>query len=163
MSTNQNALQACSRGLGCSWVNFDWDKYPRGVKVTFALVDNKKLMLIKKTHWNTVLPEQVLEKNETLENVLSKMHAELKKMSIFVSAKKGLATVLGTAELDETFHVILLVPVGLIDGDRSVQIVASSDMLSGLASNPMKKYLPKVLDWSNPDYMFDLEKQFQAA
>ena len=164
MSTPQNALQACSHGLGCSWADFDWGKYPGGIKVTFALVNSRQLMLIKPTRWNFVLPDQVLNKSDTLEDVLAKMHAQLSKMHIRVSVGKEPATILGMTEMMGTLHVILLVPVVLTGGSDSVEMVSKSHMLSGLSvSNPTKKYLPKVLGWADPDFMFDLEKQLQAA
>ena len=159
---NNKFSALCPCGMNASWAGFDWERYPGGVQVSFALTDGKRLLLIRPKRWNYVMIQVPLGQADTLESALAKMYAELRGVGVQMSGV-GTPSVQQVQEKSGTLHVLVVVPYLHVSGSGvSMECVESALMLGGFSvSNPMVEFVPKLLEWSDADLM--TEKVLQAA
>ncbi|KKT79342.1 MAG: hypothetical protein UW75_C0016G0008 [Parcubacteria group bacterium GW2011_GWF2_44_8] len=143
----------CPCGMNASWTGFDWEKYPGGVQVSFALISGKRLLLVRPVHWNRVMPQYNMKRSDTLEGAKAVMYKDLEKLSIKVSGV-GAASVQQVLEKSGTLHVLVVVPYSQVSGPGS----------SGFSvSNPMVRFVPELLGWPDSYIMTNDEKVLQVA
>lgn len=154
----------CPCGMNASWAGFDWEKYPGGVQVSFALTDGKRLLLIKPARWNYVMIQVPLGQTDTLEGAQSKMYVDLRKVGVQVSGV-GAASVQQVLEKSGTLHVLVVVPYSQVSGPgSSIECVESALMLGGFSvSNPMVRFVPELLGWPDSYIMTNDQKVLQVA
>ena len=154
----------CPCGMNASWTGFDWEKYPGGVQVSFALISGKRLLLVRPVHWNRVMPQYNMQRSDTLEGAKAVMYKDLEKLSIKVSGV-GAASVQQVLEKGGTLHVLVVVPYSQVSGPgSSIECVESALMLGGFSvSNPMVRFVPELLGWPDSYIMTNDEKVLQVA
>lgn len=156
MSNSENDFShLCPCEMGAAWTGFNWEKYPGGVQVSAALAVGKRLLLVKPVHWNRVIPQCLMKQDDTLEGAMATIYKELeKKHGIKVSGIRGVS-VQWVLECSGALHVLVVVPCSQISGSgTSIEQVDSALMLSGYAvSNPMVRFIPGLLGWSDAHMM----------
>lgn len=142
-----------------SWHDFPWEKFPGGVKVTFAMMPEggRGVALLRPTRWAYELSQQELCPKDTLEHVLAVFNKQLKDMGVVytLSTNKSakVPAVIGWASEGGVFHLMMQVTYLQIGPSEKVEFVPANkayQIESGLAlSNPACKFLPALLGWES--------------
>jgi hypothetical protein len=149
--------------LDASWQNFNWEKYPGGVHVSFALTNSNHVLLIRPQRWNYVMPQRSMARKDTLEGVVSAMYAELKALGIaFGVSRQNPPSVERVVAENRSLYILVQVPYTSVSAASSqVERVGSALMLGGFSvSNPMVGFVPPMLKWSDA---VGVERQLLAA
>ena len=140
----------CPHGLTDPWPDNIWDKYPEGVKVTFAPILGKQLLLTRPVKWNYALPQAVLCVKDTLESSISWLRSQLGAFGVTVSDPTKSAQVIKVAEFGGALHLLMVVQVNGVPPSSRVERIDSALMLGGLAvGSPWVAYLPSLLGWKD--------------
>lgn len=123
----------CPEGMYESWDKFQWEKYPGGVDVTFALVKESSLFLVREGRHCYVMPKIGLERGKVLADLVSQVPG-------------GNAEVYACYDDGCTFHVLVLVQC--YGAGNFKEFDRDPLLFGGYASrNPMAAYAARVLDW----------------